>query len=166
VSNDWFVFEAKGRTNEFDAEALSKAKIQARQIQSINNQAPLCRVAAQSYFGSLGMCFRIDDPPAHKDGKRNIELDRGTFERAYFDPILEIIKSSDRTDRTEFYRRSFLGTEIRTADMWLGVAENVQVPIARVGIREPNHFLGRDGILVRLGASWTKEKMRMQPRER
>lgn len=50
ANDDWFVFEAKGRSNGFDSEALGTAKDQAEQITSIDNVTPLCRIASQSFF--------------------------------------------------------------------------------------------------------------------
>src|ERR1035437_3515938 len=50
VNGDRFVFEAKGRSNGFDGQALNTAKDQAEQIISIDNVGPLCRIASQSFF--------------------------------------------------------------------------------------------------------------------
>jgi hypothetical protein len=47
---DWYVFEAKGRSNGFDALALATAKEQVEQIISIDNLAPVCSIACQAYF--------------------------------------------------------------------------------------------------------------------
>lgn len=57
ATGDWFVFEAKGRSNGFDGGALQTAKNQAEQIQLIDNVAPVCSIASQSYFSANGLRF-------------------------------------------------------------------------------------------------------------
>src|SRR5258708_7338129 len=52
TNGDWFVFEAKGRSNGFDTSALTTAKDQAEQVISIDNVAPICRIASQSFFST------------------------------------------------------------------------------------------------------------------
>jgi hypothetical protein len=92
----WFVFEAKGRSNSFDADALVTAKEQAEQIQTINNLSPACSVACQAYFTSV-LSFRMDDPPAGRsDRPRTITVSRPVFEHAYDDPIRKLIELRGR----------------------------------------------------------------------
>jgi hypothetical protein len=86
-SGQWFVFEAKGRSNSFDASALETAKDQAEQIQSINNLVPVCTLACQAFFTSV-LSFRMDDPPSSRSPRpRTITISQPAFEHAYDDPI-------------------------------------------------------------------------------
>ena len=95
-SGEWFVFEAKGRSNNFDPDALGTAKEQAEQIQSIDNLTPACSVACQAYFTSV-LSFRMDDPPAGRsDRPRTITVSRPVFEHAYDDPIRKLIELRGR----------------------------------------------------------------------
>jgi hypothetical protein len=90
---DWYVFEAKGRSNGFDAEALATAKEQAKQIRSIDNLAPVCSIACQAYFSPTGLSFRMDDPAARRnDRSRTIKISRSDFVHAYDDPLRRIIE--------------------------------------------------------------------------
>ena len=88
----WFVCEAKGRSNNFDAGALDTAKEQAEQIQSIDNLAPACSVACQAYFKSE-LRFRMDDPPSGRSNRpRTIKISWSDFEHAYDNPIRTVIE--------------------------------------------------------------------------
>lgn len=90
---DWYVLEAKGRSNGFDAGALATAKEQAEQIISIDNLAPVCSIACQAYFSSSGLSFRMDDPPPKRNGRsRTIKISRSDFIHAYDDPIRRVIE--------------------------------------------------------------------------
>src|SRR5258708_5194161 len=94
ANGDWFVFEAKGRSNGFDSGALSTAKDQAEQIISIANVAPLCRIASQSFFSTNGLRLRMDDPePQKRSRSRSLNITRDEFEHAYYDPIRGIVAS-------------------------------------------------------------------------
>ena len=45
----------------FGGGALNAAKAQAEQITSIDNVAPVCRMASQLFFSTSGLRFRLDD---------------------------------------------------------------------------------------------------------
>lgn len=47
-NRDWVVAEAKGRTWGYSASAMATAKLQTRQLRSINGQFPALRVAVQA----------------------------------------------------------------------------------------------------------------------
>ena len=91
ATGDWFVFEAKGRSNGFYSEALANAKLQAQQIRIIENVEPVCRIASQSYFSTSGMRFRMDDPEANEKHTRNVKITRDQFEAAYYSPIRNML---------------------------------------------------------------------------
>ena len=164
-NGQWFVFEAKGRSNNFDAEALGTAKTQAEQIQSIDNLPPACSVACQAYFARV-LRFRMDDPPLGKsDRPRSIKISRPEFEHAYDDPIRTVIELRGANAPLSYANRRFRGARIAEADLWIAVVDENQTG---PGKTEPdfathNEYFGGDGVLVRLGPTWSEANMRLQP---
>lgn len=164
-SGQWFVFEAKGRSNSFDAYALQTAKDQAQQIQAINNLAPVCSVACQAYFSS-GLSFRMDDPPSGGARRqRTVTINRSAFEHAYDDPIRNLIELRGANAPLSYANRRFRGARIEEADLWVAVPDkNEERPgKAEEGVVKENEYLGGDGVLVRLGPTWSEANMRLQP---
>jgi hypothetical protein len=164
-SGQWFVFEAKGRSNSFDASALETAKDQAEQIQTINNLAPVCTVACQAYFTSV-LSFRMDDPPAERSPRpRTITISRPAFEHAYDDPIRNLIELRGANAPLSYSNRRFRGARIEEADLWIAVANANETPPGKSPEEfvAHNEYLGGDGVLVRLGPTWSEANMRLQP---
>jgi hypothetical protein len=164
----WFVFEAKGRSNSFDAAALGTAKEQAQQIQTINNLAPACSVACQAYFTSV-LNFRMDDPPAGRsDRPRTITISQPAFEHAYDDPIRNLIELRGANAPLSYANRRFRGARIEEADLLIAVPDVDQTPPAKSPVDFVAHdeYLGGDGVLVRLGPTWSEANMRLQPHQR
>lgn len=161
----WYVFEAKGRSNSFDAEALKTAKEQAKQIKSIDSLAPACRIACQAYFTSV-LSFRMDDPPAGGRARsRTIRVTRSEFAHAYDDPIRTVIELRGANAPLSYANRRFRGARIEEADLWIAIPDESQAqpPKSEVGLLPQNEYLGGDGVLVRLGATWSEANMRLQP---
>ena len=165
ATGNWFVFEAKGRSNGFDSGALITAKNQAEQINLIDNVAPLCRIASQSFF-SNGLRFRMDDPERSRSNRpRTLDITRNVFEHAYYDPIRAIVESRGLIAQLAVASRRFRGTQIKELDCWIALAEQ---DVSLADRSEPNlsfstEYVGNDGVLVRLGPSWSVENMRLQP---
>jgi hypothetical protein len=165
-SGAWYVFEAKGRSNAFDGAALATAKDQAEQILSVDNLAPACSVACQAYFSSTGLSFRMDDPPPRRSNKsRTIKISRSEFEHAYDDPIRSVIELRSANAPLSYANRRFRGARIEEADLWIAVPDANQAPPAKseADLLPHNEYLGRDGVLVRLGTTWSEANMRLQP---
>ncbi|EKS9866138.1 hypothetical protein QDD79_005074, partial [Burkholderia cepacia] len=80
---EWAVVEAKGRTNRHSPDAAAAAKLQTRQLRTINGRFPFVRVAVQAFF-SPDLEFSVDDPDDYDDDapdfQGNIDL---AFERYY-----------------------------------------------------------------------------------
>lgn len=169
ANGDWFVFEAKGRSNGFELEALQTAKAQAGQITSIDNVAPVCGVASQCFFAADGLRFRMDDPPReHSAQSRTLKISRSEFERAYYDPLRSILASRGRIKRVSVAGRRLRGTRIPEADIFIALAEKAPSAVAKKGpdVRSSWEYFGNDGVLVRLGQSWSEANMRLQPHQR
>lgn len=169
TNGDWFVFEAKGRSNGFEGGALITAKDQAEQINLIDNVAPLCRIASQSFFSTNGLRFRMDDPARTRSNRsRSLDITRNTFEHAYYDPIRAIVESRGLITQLAVARRRFRGALIKELDCWIALPEQNASLTDR---SEPDlpfsgEYLGNDGVLVRLGPSWSEANMRLQPQLR
>jgi hypothetical protein len=64
-----------------------------------------------------------------------------------------------------YANRRFRGARIEEADLWIGIPDANQAPSGKFeddfGAHE--EFLGGDGVLVRLGDTWSEANMRLQP---
>jgi hypothetical protein len=153
ANGNWFVFEAKGRSNGFDTGALLTAKDQAEQINLIDNVAPLCRIASQSFFSTNGLRFRMDDPKRSRRARlRSLNIARNEFEHAYYDPIRTIIESRGLTTQLAVAGRRFRGAQIKELDCWIALLEqDPSIDRSEQNLPFSNEYLGNDGVLVRLG---------------
>jgi len=166
ANGNWFVFEAKGRSNGFDNEAMVTAKAQAEQINLINNVAPVCRIASQSFFSTNGLLFHMDDPERSSSSRsRSLDISSNDFNNAYYDPIRAIVESRGRIAELAVARRRFRGAQIKEMDCWIALrGQNDSLAEGSdPGPQFSSQYLGKDGVLVRLGPSWSEENMRLQP---
>jgi hypothetical protein len=166
---DWYVLEAKGRSNGFDAGALATAKEQAEQIISIDNLAPVCSIACQAYFSSSGLSFRMDDPPQKRNGRsRTIKISRSDFIHAYDDPIRRVIELRGTRATLGYGGRRFRGARIEEADLWVAVPDDDLTPPdkSEADLLATDQYLGGDQVLIRLGSTWSQANMRLQPHQR
>lgn len=166
ANGDWFVFEAKGRSNGFDGQALNTAKDQAEQIISIDNVAPLCRIASQSFFSTNGLRFRLDDPDRPRGSQlRTLNITRDEFDHAYYEPIRGIVAFRGSNVPLEIAGRRFRGARIEEADLLIALAEQgvSLTDKLEADLTSSDEYLGKDGVLIRLGSSWSQENMRLQP---
>jgi hypothetical protein len=148
---------------------LINAKGQAEQINLIDNVAPLCRIASQSFFSTNGLRFRMDDPVRRRRNRsRSLNITRNAFEHAYYDPIRAIVESRGLITRLAVAGRRFRGGPIKELDCWIALPEQ---DASLTDSSEPDlpfsgEYLGNDGVLVRLGSSWSEANMRLQPQLR
>jgi hypothetical protein len=167
TNDDWFVFEAKGRSNGFDINALNTAKEQAEQIISIGNVAPVCNIATQSFFSANGLRFRMHDPEPHKSSRsRSLNISRDKFEHDYYDPMRSIVVSRGSEVRLEIAGNKFRGARIAEADFVVALAADqvgAQIAESAADLSSSYEYLGKDGILIQLGSSWSQANMRLQP---
>jgi hypothetical protein len=168
LKGKWFVFEAKGRSNNFDQLALDKAKEQAKQIVSINTSAPLCRIGSEAFFDA-GLCFQMVDPEhIEGDRSRRIEIDVEEADVQYYAPLETILASRDRRIPIIVNGRRLLEVHIPEADLWIGVPDRDASAklVGRPRKLLPMEYLGGDGVLIRLGESWSDENMTLDPHQR
>lgn len=144
---------------------MNTAKDQAQQIVSIDNVAPLCRIASQSFFSTSGLRFRMDDPePVKNSRSRTLNITRDEFEHAYYDPIRDIVGARSSYVGLEIAGRKFRGARIEEADAVIALADqNVSLTEKPQAALTSSQYLGKDGVLIRLGSSWSQANMKLQP---
>ncbi|MCF4172730.1 hypothetical protein [Vibrio sp. McD22-P3] len=91
---EFVIFEAKGRTNNFDNAAQRTAKEQTKVIHKIGMSQPILRVACQSYFKNSLKVF-IEDPEEIQDESINIEVS----EKDYFQSYYSLFQNFMRTEQ-------------------------------------------------------------------
>jgi len=164
----WFVFEAKGRSNNFDDVALEKAKEQAQQIVTINMVKPLCRIGGQAYFDD-NLSFRMVDPD-HEESKfsRRLSFDEKALERLYYEPLEAIADGRGRRASISVEGNWLSEVSIPELDLWIAIPDRDESAKHPGTSRKllPMEYLGGDGVLVRLGESWSEKNMELEPHQR
>jgi hypothetical protein len=166
TNGDWFVFEAKGRSNGFHTGALDTAKEQAEQIVSINNVAPVCRIASQSFFSVGGLRFRMVDPPPRQERQsRSLSVTPESFEQAYYAPLRAIIESRGLGMPFVIAGTRFRGSRVEELDCFIALPDlnPLSAGGSEPGSPYSQQYLGHDGVFVGLGSAWTKANMTLQP---
>lgn len=108
----------------------------------------------------------MDDPQRSRSNRpRTLDITRNDFEHAYYDPIRAIVESRGSITQLAVARRTFRGAQIKELDCWIALAEQ---DVSLTDQSEPNspfssEYIGNDGVLVRLGSSWSEANMRLQP---
>lgn len=175
----WIVAEAKGRSNDFSADAMIKAKDQTRRLRNINGALPNVRVAVQAHF-SPSLTFAIADPDEIDPEAIDVSLDENAAIRQYYSFPVEATQSNRR--REEIGNRTFdfsdieevgvsigLGTELLEL---LGEDEPVTFDALRGRIQgstiktttEPVTFA--DGLIIKLDDRWSETRMTYDPGKR
>lgn len=164
-TGDWVVLEAKGSSNGFANQMLVAAKIQAQTITTINGATPVCRVATESYFAQNALRLRIDDPEYNERfPSRQLTVDQERFARAYYRPLDQLIQSRIGLHELNDATRS-RGAYIPELDFSISIHRRSKKTDESMTVAA-GQYLGRDGVLIRLGQSWTTDKMQLQPFER
>lgn len=177
-SRDWVIAEAKGRTGGYSQSAMTKAKLQTRQVRRINGKLPSLRVAVQAFFNSK-MEWAMEDPEEFDESARDLDVDIGTvFERYYS----AAIGATEQADARSLAGRKFLARTLTEIGVTVAVDAEVR---ARVGQREmatdgievgANSFsqvtedgefvVFPDGIAISLDARWAPHRMMLDPTRR
>jgi hypothetical protein len=175
---EWVVAEAKGRTGGYSASAMTKAKLQTRQLRRINGQLPSLRVAVQAFFNSK-MEWAMEDPDEFDESARDVDVDVNTvFERYYS----AAIGATEQADARSLAGRKFFARTLSEIGVTVAVDAEVR---ARVGQREmavdgievgSNSFsqvtedgefvVFPDGTAISLDARWAPHRMMQDPTRR
>jgi hypothetical protein len=173
LSGEWIVAESKGRTNWHDSGALERAKIQSQQVTSIAGVAPTLRMGLVTSFTNGWLSLFVDDPPTDKTREPlNFKVSDGELKAAYYAPFRALLGANARRQEEIRGRRIDI-VRLDSSDLEVGLSEEL-VSEASVAVLLKGdvqnagsyEFLGIDGIYVRLGSSWTEDRMRTEPQSR
>ena len=168
-NNEWVVVEAKGRTNDFSETTLAAAKTQTQQVTTIGGVQPVLRVGTLTYFAdSLTVAMR--DPKGHSKRSRmpDIPLAKERLREDYYRPLSAWTFERPGPPETIVRRRPFRIRQVSDFDLSVGVplfrkADTVN-PVEAETLE--GEFVGKDGVLVRLGTLWSEANMRLEPQVR
>ncbi len=92
----WIIIEGKGRSGSFDADALSKAKTQVRQVRNIDGYRPRARVAAEICFED-SLSIYLDDPEEPRPDSVALQLGSRRLREMYYKRFLPLLSERSRT---------------------------------------------------------------------
>lgn len=179
TSNEWIIIEAKGRSNGYDEWAQKKAREQKRSIASVRGQPIALCAAVQSYFSRGALSLEIDDPEDQSDNAIDLEITMDTFFRSYYKLLRDLLihrTDENRAEKVKVGNQSFIVTTIEDADLQVGLLEHLffaakdfsfadwhpimlDQTVDRRKYNDDLNFLGNDGILVRCGNKWLKQRV-------
>lgn len=174
-NRDWVVAEAKGRTWGFSASAMAAAKLQTRQLRSINGQFPALRVAVQASFNP-NLEWDIEDPEEFDEDAPDVQFNvEGALEMYYSATTAAVAGGQGRRIR----QREFLVRElpeigvsvaidrnvrdrVQKHSMTAGVDELIQDPFPEPQ-RDGEFLVFADGLAIALDARWAENRMARDP---
>lgn len=178
-AGNWVVAEAKGRTNGFSAGAMSKAKLQTRQLRKINGTYPSLRVGIQAYF-SPELNFAVSDPDEYDEGAADIEFDLRVALHDYYSYVL----GSSQVARAPrlIFGREYLFRTFEETGVSIGI-DAVSLKRLEEGVDLKSHkayepqevvtgddgqgtVAFSDGLAVSLDQRWSENRMHKDPRVR
>jgi hypothetical protein len=164
-AGQWVALESKGRLSMPNNEAKDKAKTQAERVVSINGKSPSYNVGGITFFRNEVLRFFWRDPePVKKLKAISCTIEDADW-RHYYEPIFELIQSSERQDQRPL--EDLLSRE-RELDVKFGIhpvimnlllehnwAEAKRVAVARSKeLIQDGYQL--DGIKVVAGETWRR----------
>lgn len=183
---EWAVVESKGRTGTINAAVLMNAKRQTRRLRKVGNQLVSVRIAMVTYFQESNLSMAWSDPDNYDDNGFDLNIDIEGFMALYYEPIRQLLRSFEGRlvewnppyqSRLNQQIRQFLVASIPEADMNVGLAEPIyrnflragdildgRLVVGTEGLRQT--FIGKDGVLVQLGDSWSEAIMSRSPYDR
>lgn len=173
-SGNWVVIEAKGRSGVMPAKVMARAKSQTANLLSVSGKAVSLGIAHGSYFSRRRLAVRWIDPRPRRRGAR-LELDRVTFDAAYYAPIRRLLDEDRPSHIVSVQGRLCRLVTAPELDLRLGLTVS-QEPHAPIGeqnsVTSPSgpeissEYVGGDGIAIQLGPSWLPERMQLEPSDR
>lgn len=171
VDGKWVTIEAKGRTNSFKMGTLNNAKLQTQMLSTIKGEEPALRVGMVTHFGDGRLQFRVSDPPIDEQQHRvDLPLTRAQLIEGYYRPFRTFLSTSEET--VELKGERFRIAHADVTDLEVGLTERwIQGNVPDITIEEDQgggdeYYVGRDGILVRLGPMWSPSNMALEPQSR
>lgn len=163
---DWIVIEAKGRSGPRDSRVVGQAKSQTRCLRRVAGALPVLRIAHVAYFRKDELRTHWVDPDEYDDNASDVEITREEFLTTYYAPLRAALNDARVEEREDGLFRIRTIPEL---DVRLGLRVDVDIA-TRLGAELPVNagddragFVGSDGILIELGASWSEDRMRRDP---
>lgn len=173
-NREWVVAEAKGRTWGYSAPAMAAAKLQTRQLRTINGKFPSLRVAVQASFNPH-MEWAIEDPEEFEENAPDLKFDvEGAMELYYSAPSAVSAGAPTRRIR----ERDFFVRELPEIGVTLGIAREVRDRVQNRAMsaaeafvqdqspepqRDGDFVVFADGLAISLDERWTEERMARDP---
>jgi hypothetical protein len=182
IVGGWIVVEAKGRSNGMEPGLAAALAGQKSSVSSIAGQAPTLRVGTVAHFYGNKLSVFLCDPPLARNGDE-VPLDRSSFIETYYEPIADLVEEQGYEEEVAPGDRARL-IRFESVDAEVGIEVDVLTTLraeaavnlgSRMTRREPRRaatrdqretYIGSDGVVVRLGPSWSPEEMRRGPEER
>jgi hypothetical protein len=169
---EWVVMESKGRTRTYDPGAMAQAKAQTQQISTIAGAIPVLYSAVQVHFGGDVLEVEWRDPSPDENARIDLDISSVDLRTAYYRPFIQMLEQrAEAAAVVVVDQREFQTIALPDADLMIGVDIETLTP-ARF-TREPTRrvvegrtTIGSDGILVKLGPSWSEENMQLEPQAR
>jgi hypothetical protein len=176
TAGEWIAIESKGRTHGYDQRAMNRAKEQVEGLLSISGVTPVLRVALLAHFdGGLLQCA-VDDPEKTKKRTKPIDLPLSEHRllEGYYRPFREWLRSVPNARDEIIGQQKFRLADMPEVNISVGLREDILLgeivaqPQVAFGGRfsEEHQYVGRDGVIVRVGDLWSEENMRREPQER
>jgi hypothetical protein len=158
---------------------MSKAKLQTRQLRTINGIYPSLRVGIQAYF-SPELNFAVSDPDEYEEGAEDIEFDVRAAIQDYYSCVLGSSQIA-RVPRL-ILGREYLFRAIEEIGVSIGIDTETLKRLeqhsdlkdalanepshAVIGDDEQGTVVFADGLAVSLDQRWSEDRMRRDPRSR
>ncbi|MEE1672441.1 hypothetical protein SNR37_001762 [Agarivorans aestuarii] len=163
VRKEFVIFEAKGRTNNFNNLAQTTAKGQTKVIHKIGTVQPALRVACQSYFKNTLEVF-IEDPEEIQDEPIDIEVLKHDYFKSYYSIFQKLTEE-------ELSQLKPIGVEIRFSETLSEAFKAGKYEVLFEGVSEDKVYFDKDGfkcfpdgLKIRLDADlWNEELLKMEP---
>lgn len=174
LASDYVVVESKGRTNAASQSVAVEAKQQALAVNTIGGKTPIARIASVTHFRDGGLSVFLHDPEVKSEEPIDIPIENEKFARDSYGPVLSLLSATPQVEAISIAGRQYvlanipgtedrigLVSEIAEATSISGVASSLSNEIEPVS--EELVSIGRDGVIVELGSTWTTEEMRLEP---
>jgi hypothetical protein len=179
---NWLVVEAKGRTNHLFATDEARMATQKNRVLSIRGQRPWIYMGSAAHFSDNELTVLLVDPEGGERAHVDVvpELTPADFLEAYYGPIRDALATAPLVDlsigesRTRYLEEVDITIALPIEVFSIGNGADGltwQESYGRLAtVRLPNpaegEFVGPDGVYLRLGPTWSAERMTREPSER
>jgi hypothetical protein len=141
-NGEWHIFEAKGISKIYLDRAISDAKEQAQQVQTIHGNIPVTLTACATSFQSNRIVTKLVDPPS--DGKKEIEIDENKFYDNYYSPFFALREiSNSKFEKRRIDNIEFNSVELKTdkLNLTIGLENEIYELIQEKNSYKINEYL-------------------------